>query len=70
LADTPGPVDERRLWVFAFLILLLVSLWIMAMRLLNGAFLSLEMEASLVYLPTVLAGGIAFYLSVKRKPSA
>jgi hypothetical protein len=70
LADAPTTIDERRLWVFAFLVLLLVSLWVLAMRIFNSAFLSIELEASLVYLPTVLAGGIALYLSVKRKPSA
>jgi TRAP-type C4-dicarboxylate transport system permease small subunit len=70
LADTPQPVDERRLWVFAFLILMLVSFWMLTTRLLNSAFLSLEMEASLIYLPTALAGGIALYLTIKKKPSA
>jgi hypothetical protein len=69
LAESPSSTDERRLWFFAFLILLLVSLWILTMRLLNSAFLALDFEVSLIYLPTLLAGLIALYLSLKTKHS-
>jgi TRAP-type C4-dicarboxylate transport system permease small subunit len=69
LADSPTSTDERRLWVFAFLILLLVSIWMLAMRILNTAFLALDFEVSLIYLPTVLAGLIALYLSLRTKAS-
>jgi hypothetical protein len=41
----------------------------LSMRLLNSAFLALDFEVSLVYLPTLLAGLIALYLSLKTKPS-
>jgi TRAP-type C4-dicarboxylate transport system permease small subunit len=69
LEESPGSTDERKLWLFAFLVLLLVSLWMLTMRLLNSAFLALDFEASLIYLPTILAGLIALYLSLKTKAS-
>lgn len=67
LAEPATPVNESRLWVFAFTILLLVSTWILVMRLMNAAFLALEFEVAIVYLPTFLAGMIALYLSVKPR---
>ncbi|MGA2971320.1 MAG: hypothetical protein ABSE39_01705 [Candidatus Bathyarchaeia archaeon] len=69
MAVSPNSTDERRLWLFAFLILLLVSLWILTMRLLNGAFLALDFEVTIVYLPTVLAGMIVLYLFLRTKSS-
>lgn len=64
-SDSP---DEKRLWLYAFVVLLVVSLWLLVMRILNSAFLALDFEVTLVYFPTVLAGAIALYLSVKAKP--
>lgn len=49
------------------MILILVSGWMLLMRLMNSAFLSLEFEISLVYLPTVLAGIVAFYAAKKQE---
>ncbi len=66
LAASHDPADERKLWLFAFVILLLVSLWVLILRLYNSAFLALEFEVTLVYLPTVLAGVIALYLSLTK----
>jgi hypothetical protein len=37
------------------------------MRLFNAAFLALEFEVSIIYLPTLLAGVIALYLSMKAR---
>ncbi len=62
MAESGNPPDERKLWLYAFGILLLVSLWLLALRLFNSAFLALDFEVTLVYLPTVLAGIIALYL--------
>jgi hypothetical protein len=67
MAEPANPGDETKLWVSAFIILLLVSTWILVMRIMNAAFLALEFEAAIVYLPTFLAGMIAFYLSVKGR---
>jgi hypothetical protein len=36
---------------------------------LNGAFLALDFEVAIVYLPTVLAGMIALYLFLRTKSS-
>ncbi len=69
MASPPDSPDERRLWFYAFVVLLLVSLWILAMRLFNSAFLALDFEVTLVYFPTVLAGVITLYLSLKAKPT-
>ena len=65
---SPDPPNEKKLWLSAFVILILVSLWMLTMRLSNDPFLALEFEVTLVYLPTVLGGIIALYLSFKAKP--
>ena len=69
MAVSPNSTGERTLWLFAFLILLLVSLWILTMRLMNAAFLALDFEVTIVYLPTVLAGMIVLYLFLRTKSS-
>lgn len=69
MAASLDSVNEKKLWLYAFVILLLVSFWLLAMRILNSAFLALDFEVTLVYLPTVLAGIIALYLSLKSKAS-
>lgn len=61
-------VDERRSWISALVILLLVSLWMLTMRFMNSAFLMLDFEVSIVYFPTVLAALVVLYLSL-RSPS-
>ncbi len=60
--------DERRLWLYAFAILLLVSLWMLLMRIFNNPFLLPEFEITVVYMPTVLAGMITLYLFVRARP--
>ncbi len=57
--------DERKTWTYAFVILLLVSSWILVMRLSNNPFLAQDFEITVVYLPTVLAGIIVLSLLVK-----
>ena len=37
------------------------------MRLMNSAFIPLDFEISLVYIPTVLSGIIAFYVAKKQE---
>ena len=68
MAEPKPEAEAFRPWIYAFAILLLVSIWMLAMRLMNSSFLPLDFEASLVYLPTVLAGGIVIYLA--RKPES
>ncbi len=58
---------EAKTWIYASAILLLVSLWILSMRILNSAFLALDFEISVVYLPTVIAMMVAVYLTIKRR---
>ena len=67
MAEPTTPRDETKLWISAFIILLLVSIWVLVMRVMNAAFLALEFEFSIIYLPTFLAGIIAFYLSLKAR---
>jgi predicted tellurium resistance membrane protein TerC len=67
MAASGTQTEERRPWVYAFIILLLVSLWMLTMRLLNSPFLAPDFELSLVYVPTVLAGIIVIQLSRKRR---
>jgi len=58
-------VEDRKTWLYAFVILLLVSIWMLSMRLMNNPLLVLGFEISLVYLPTALAGIIVLYLTKK-----
>jgi hypothetical protein len=58
--------EDGRSWLYAFLILVLVSAWMLTMRLLKAQFLSSEFEISLVYVPTALAGIIVIYQT--RRP--
>jgi uncharacterized membrane-anchored protein len=68
MAEPKSEAEALKPWVYAFTILLLISIWMLAMRLMNSSFLPLDFEASLVYLPTVSAGGIVIYLA--RKPES
>lgn len=61
--------EERKPWVYAFLILLLASLCMLTMRLMNTPILALDFEVALVYLPTALAGLITFQMGRKRRVS-
>ena len=69
MAASPNSEDERRLWLFAFLILLVVSVSILTMRLLQSAFLAIDFEVMIVYLPTALAGIITLYFFIRPKSS-
>ncbi|MGA8903504.1 MAG: hypothetical protein WB661_00675 [Candidatus Bathyarchaeia archaeon] len=69
MAASPNSENERRLWLFAFLILLVVSVSILTMRLLQSAFLAIDFEVMIVYLPTALAGIIALYFFIRPKSS-
>jgi uncharacterized membrane-anchored protein len=59
--------EDKKTWSYAFIILILVSIWMLLMRLMNSSFIPLDFEISLVYLPTVLSGIIAFYVSRKQE---
>jgi ABC-type branched-subunit amino acid transport system permease subunit len=59
--------EQKRPWLYAFLILGLVSAWMLTMRLLNMQFLTPEFEISLIYLPTALAGIIVAYLTLRSR---
>jgi len=58
--------EDRKPWTYAFVVLLLVSVWMLILRLMNNPFLALDFEVSLVYLPTALAGAIVFHLARKH----
>jgi hypothetical protein len=57
--------DERKSWIYAFLILLAASAIMLALRLTGREFLVPEFEVALIYFPTVLSAIIAGYLSLK-----
>ncbi|HUK29167.1 MAG TPA: hypothetical protein VLV31_12150 [Candidatus Acidoferrales bacterium] len=65
MTSPTAEIEERKPWVYAFVILLLVSVWMLTMRLLNQQFLSSEFEFPIIYLPTLLAGIVVVYLTVK-----
>jgi len=62
--------DESKPWIYAFIILLVVSIWMLTMRLVNDSFLALDFEIALVYFPTALAGIIAFQTMRKEERSS
>ncbi|MGA2627769.1 MAG: hypothetical protein ABSF63_12040 [Candidatus Bathyarchaeia archaeon] len=66
MTDSASQAEDKKTWSYAFIILLLVSIWMLLMRLMNSPFLALDFEISLVYLPTVLSGIIAFYVAKKQ----
>jgi TRAP-type C4-dicarboxylate transport system permease small subunit len=70
MAASDTQAEERKPWLYAFAILLLVSAWMLTMRLMSNPFLALDFEVSLVYLPTALAGIIAFQTTRKQRELA
>ena len=67
MAASESAIEARRPWIYAFLILLAASLWVLTMRLINTPFLALDFEVSLIYIPTILAGIIVFQMWRKRR---
>jgi len=67
MAASESQGEERRPWIYAFLILLVASLWMLTMRLINTSFLALDFEVALIYVPTILAGIIVFQVGRKRR---
>ncbi len=65
MADSATNSDEKTAWICAFLILLLISLAMIALRLTGRQFLVLEFEVTLIYFPTALSGIIAAYVTMK-----
>jgi hypothetical protein len=65
MSDSASASDERKAWIYAFLILLITSAAMLAMRLMGKEFLVMEFEIALIYFPTVLAGITAAYVSIK-----
>jgi TRAP-type C4-dicarboxylate transport system permease small subunit len=70
MAASNTQAEERRPWIYAFVILVLVSAWMLTMRLMNNPFLALDFEVCLVYLPTALAGIILFQTTRKERELA
>ena len=70
MTRSDSQIEERRPWLYAFMILLLVSLWMLALRLTNNPFLALDFELCLVYLPTALAGIIVLQITRKGRALA
>lgn len=65
MATSATAPDERSTWIYAFVILLLVSTWMLALRLMKSPFLMLDFEVTVVYLPTLLAGIVATYVTMR-----
>jgi TRAP-type C4-dicarboxylate transport system permease small subunit len=59
--------EDRKTWTYAFAILLLVSIWMLFMRFFNNPFLAEDFEVTVVYLPTVVAGIIAAYITLRSR---
>lgn len=59
-------LDEKKAWIYAFLILLIISLTMLTMRIMGKEFLVLEFEVAVIYFPTVLAGVAAAYVTLGR----
>jgi len=57
--------DEKKAWTYAFVILLIISAAMLALRLAGKEFLILDFEVALIYFPTILAGIAAAYVTVK-----
>jgi hypothetical protein len=69
MAASSAQAEESKPWTYAFIILLLVSIWMLTMRLMHDSFLALDFEIALVYFPTALAGIIAFQTVRKEERS-
>jgi len=65
----PVEAEETKPWLYAFLILVIVSACMLTLRLLDAQFLPTEFEVTLVYLPTALAGIITLYLNMRPRPN-
>jgi len=59
--------DDKKTWLYAFIILLIVSLATLGIRFLLGPFLATDFEIVVIYLPTILAGLVTFYIRVKTR---
>jgi hypothetical protein len=57
--------DEKNSWLYAFVILLIASAAMLLLRFSGQAFLVPEFETALIYSPTVLAGIITAYVTMK-----
>jgi hypothetical protein len=49
------------------MILVLVTVWMLALDLKGSEFLAFDFQVALVYLPTVIAGIIVVYLTLRTK---
>ena len=65
MADSSTNSDEKTAWINAFVILLLLSVAILALRLSGRQFLVFEFEVTLIYFPTALSGIIAAFVTIK-----
>jgi hypothetical protein len=65
MAGSATASDEKDAWIYDFVILLLISVAMLAIRLLGKQFLMLDFEIAIVYFPTVLSGITAAYVNMK-----
>jgi hypothetical protein len=65
MSGSETAADERKSWVYAFLILLVASAIMLALRVAGRPFLVPEFEIAMIYFPTVLSGIIAGYVALK-----
>ena len=65
MSGSATATDEKNAWIYAFVILLIVSMAMLGLRLSGKQFLVPEFEITIIYFPTVLSGIIAAHVTMK-----
>ena len=65
MSGSSTAADEKNAWIYAFVILLIVSMAMLGLRLSGKQFLVPEFEITIIYFPTVLSGIIAAHVTLK-----
>ena len=66
VAEPSTGIDEKGPWTYAFVIMVLLSLLMLALRSSGKSFLALDFEATLIYFPTLLSGIITLLVSARH----
>lgn len=59
--------DDRKTWMYAFILLLAFALTILVGRVVGSPFLAFDFEICLIYLPTIIAGLIVLGIYLPRE---
>jgi hypothetical protein len=65
MSGSATATDEKNAWIYAFVILFIVSMAMLGLRLSGRQFLVTEFEITIIYFPTVLSGVISAYVTLK-----